>query len=144
MLKAVEPALKADRITGIINKVSNTEKYADVEWVMQEPIVNLAQNVVGETIKANVEFHGRAGLRAKIVRTATGKCCEWCQSIAGTYEYPTISNEVYRKHENCRCQVTYIPEKGPRQDVWQKATGANQKELSANIKKKTAELEKRK
>ncbi len=61
----------------------------------------------------NADFHYNAGLRPKIIRTAVGKTCKWCQSMAGVYDYSKVSNtgnNVFRRHANCDCTVVYDPE----------------------------------
>lgn len=48
-----------------------------------------------------------------IRRTSVSDTCNWCKNLAGTYEYPdNVPKDVYRRHENCRCQVTYDPKDG--------------------------------
>lgn len=120
-LNAVAPEMNEDRISGIINRVSAAENYDDVAWILQEPVVNYSQSIVDETIKANAEFHAKAGLAAKIVRRLAGGCCEWCSHLAGTYSYPDVPKDVYRRHLNCHCTVEYTPAKGHKsQNVWTK------------------------
>jgi len=65
----------------------------------------------------NAEFHYKSGMSPKIIRKETGKCCKWCKNLVGTYRYPDVPKDVYRRHQNCRCTVEYIPKKGVRQDV---------------------------
>lgn len=116
-IKAVKPALNQDRIDGIINRLSNTEKYSDVSWILVEPVVNFTQSVVDDYIKANAEFQHNAGMSPKIIRTVAGNCCEWCREVAGTYKYPNVPKNVYRRHQRCRCTVDYYPGDGKRQNV---------------------------
>ena len=41
--------------------------------------------------------------------------------LAGVYNYPDVPEDVYRRHNNCRCQVIYDPKDGSRkQDVHDK------------------------
>lgn len=101
-----------DRIAGIIDKVSDAEKFEDVAWVLGEPVKNFSQSVVDETLKANVNFHGRSGLHPKVIRKSERKCCKWCSSLAGEYSYPDVPKDVYRRHERCRCTVDYDPGDG--------------------------------
>ncbi|MBO4861480.1 MAG: hypothetical protein J5535_01100, partial [Firmicutes bacterium] len=65
----------------------------------------------------NADFHYKTGLSPKIVRTAEAKCCDWCASLEGEYDYPLEDTEVYRRHDNCRCIVEYKPGDGRKQDV---------------------------
>lgn len=47
------------------------------------------------------------------------QCCEWCTKIAGRYVYGEEPRDVFRRHDNCGCTVTYENGK-QRQDVWSK------------------------
>lgn len=119
-LKAQAVKVNKDRIDGLVDKISNAERFDDVAWVLNEPVKNFCQSVVDQTVKANVNFQGRAGLRPRVVRKAEGKCCEWCSALAGEYDYPDVPDDVYRRHERCRCSVEYDPGSGRRQNVWTK------------------------
>lgn len=121
-IKAITPEINQSRIDGLIDKVSDAEVYDDVAWVLDEPIVNFSQSIVDDTVKANAEFQHKSGLSPQIVRTSSGKCCEWCSRLVGTYEYGDVrdtGNDVFRRHSNCRCEVTFHNGK-KRQDVWSK------------------------
>lgn len=111
-LNSIKPKINQDRIDGMINRLSYEEKFDDVAWMLDEPVVNFSNNVVDKFIKANAEFQYKAGLSAKIIRTSTGNCCEWCDAIAGTYTYPKVPKDLYRRHKNCDCVVEYFPSKG--------------------------------
>lgn len=120
-IKAQTAAVNSNRIDGIVNKVSSAEVFDDVAWVLDEPVKNFSTNVVTETLRANVEFQGKAGLRPRIIRKAERKCCEWCSQLEGEYDYPDVPDDIYRCHERCRCTVDYDPGSGRRQNVWTKA-----------------------
>lgn len=107
-IKAQTPNLNKDRIRGFINRVSSSDNYDEVAWILDEPVRLFSQSVVDDAIQVNAEFQYNAGLSPKIVRTSTGKCCEWCNAIAGVYDYPNIPKDVYRRHDYCRCMVDYI------------------------------------
>ena len=109
-----------DRIDGILNKVCAAEHYEDVAYMLDEPVRTFSRMAVDDTLKANVQFQGRAGLRPRVVRRTTGSCCEWCSRLAGSYDYPHVPADVYRRHERCRCRVEYDPGDGRRQNVWDK------------------------
>lgn len=113
-IKAQTMAVNEDRIQGIVEKVSEAEVFDDVAWVLDEPVKNFSMNVVDETIKANVNFQGRTGLTPKIIRKTERKCCDWCSQLAGEYDYPDVPDEVYQRHERCRCTVEYDPADGKR------------------------------
>lgn len=74
-----------------------------------------------DRMKKEADFRSRAGLQCYITRKTDGKCCEWCDKMAGRYEYHSEPKDIYRRHDNCGCSVTY--ENGrQRQDVWSKRT----------------------
>lgn len=116
-IKAIRPELNEDKIQGILNIISGKDYFDDIAYMLGEPVINFSQTIIDETIKANAEFQERAGLEPRIVRTVAGDCCEWCQRLAGTYTYPDVPKDVYRRHQRCRCLVTYEPSKGKRQNV---------------------------
>lgn len=120
-LKAQTAPLNTDRINGILNKLCAAEQYDSVAWMLGEPVINFSQNVVDETLRRNVEFQSNVGLRPRVVRRAESGACKWCRALAGSYDYPDdVPDDLYRRHENCRCIVEYNPGDGRRQDVWTK------------------------
>lgn len=119
-LKIATPELNQDRIDGLINRLDSEPDFDKVKWMFGEPIVNFSQSIIDDSIKANSEQHYKVGLTPKIVRKASGHCCEWCQSLVGSYTYPDVPNDVYRRHQNCRCTVDYKTIDGKRKNVWSK------------------------
>lgn len=116
-LKAQTVELNTDRVQGIVRKVANAPAFDDVAWALNEPVKTFSQAVVDDTLKKNVEFQDKAGLRPKIIRRAEFKCCEWCSQMEGTYTYPDVPEDIYRRHERCRCVVEYDPGSGKRQNI---------------------------
>lgn len=120
-LKGIKVPLNQDRIDGIINRISSEDKFEDIAWILNEPIVNFSQSIVDDAIHENVEFHAKSGLRPAVTRIATGHSpCKWCRDLAGRYEYPDVPEDVYKRHERCRCLVEYNPGENKRQNVWTK------------------------
>lgn len=134
-LKAQVPELNKDRIDGFARRIGSEENYDDVAWILDEPVKTYSRSVVDDSIKANADFHYKAGLSPKIVRTAEPKCCEWCASLAGEYDYPLMydDQEVYRRHDNCRCVVEYKPGDGRKQNVHSRAWNVDSEELQRRI-----------
>lgn len=108
-LKAQSTVINQDRIDGIINRVSSETDFEAIKWILQEPVVNFTQSIVDDAIKANVDFHAKAGLQPTITRTVRGKACDWCKNLAGTYPYHEEPENVYQRHDRCRCTVEYNP-----------------------------------
>ena len=138
-IEALAPELDTNRIEGLVKKVASCDTTEDALWILKEPVINYSQAVVDQAIRKNFDANSRMGIEAKIVRKAEASGirykkrgnktyayrvpCRWCQSLEGTYDYADVratGSDVYRRHENCRCEVTYIQGK-QRQDVWSKA-----------------------
>lgn len=117
-IQAMKPELNQDRIDGIVNKISQYDNFEDGKWLLDEPVKNFTQAVVDDTIKKNAEFQSKSGLKPKIVRKQAGNCCEWCAAIVGTYEYPDVPKDVFRRHQRCRCTVDYVPGDGKKRNIW--------------------------
>ena len=72
-----------------------------------------------DRMKTEAKFRHRAGLDCRITRVAVNGCCPWCSNVAGRYVYGEEPDDIYRRHDNCDCTVTF--ENGrKRQDVWSK------------------------
>lgn len=119
-LKTQLPPINQERIDGIIKRLVEAEDYDSIAWILDDPIVNFSQAIVDDFVQANAGFQKELGLRPKITRTLAGHACKWCAALAGTYEYGEEPKDFYRRHENCRCTVTYIPGDGRAQNVWTK------------------------
>ena len=72
-----------------------------------------------DRMKSEAKFRHKAGLDCRITRVAVNGCCPWCSKVAGRYAYGEEPDDIYRRHDNCDCTVTF--ENGrKRQDVWSK------------------------
>ena len=138
-IKAVKPKINQDRIDGLVEKLANEENFEKAKWLLDEPIVNFSQSIIDDTVKTNAELHAKSGLSPVIIRKSSGKCCDWCKEIVGTYTYPNVPDEIYRRHRYCRCTVEYDPGKGKRQNVWDKSWADVSAEEQAEALKKTAQ-----
>lgn len=91
------------------------------KWLIEGPVLeNMLESIALSSIEKNVKFQSDSGLRPKVVRKSNGYCCEWCNKLVGTYSYPDVPRDVYRRHKNCTCTVEYDPGDGRKQDVWSK------------------------
>ena len=119
-IKAQVATLDVERVDGIVELAASGEQYDDVAQKLTNAFDTYTQSIVDETIRRNVEFQGRAGLRPTVRRRSTGRCCAWCRALVGEYEYPDVPKDVYRRHESCRCSVLFDPGDGRKQNVWSK------------------------
>ena len=128
-LTAQVPELNQDRIDGLVNRLASEESFDDVRWLLEEPVVNFTQSIIDDSIQKNAEFHHKVGLSPKIVRRVVGHPCKWCKSLEGSYNYPEVPKDIYRRHGNCRCTVDYHPGNGKKQNVHTKKWTDEKQEL---------------
>ena len=120
-LKSIKADFPESRIKGLIVKMT-TEGISleDALIWLGEPIINNSEAFFDDFIDSNAKFRSEAGLKATITRIAEANCCPWCDSLAGTYEYGSAPDDIYRRHQYCRCTVTYQTGKKS-QNVWSKS-----------------------
>lgn len=99
------------------------KSFDNVSWLLDAVISTFCMSIVDDSVKANADFQYNAGMSPKIIRTTDGKCCEWCNKLAGVYDYEKVKNtgnEVFRRHRNCGCIVAYDPGDGRIQNAHSK------------------------
>lgn len=119
-IKAIRPSFNKNRVDGIVNRLAGESDFEKIKWILNEPIINFHEAISDEAIRANAEFHASAGIPAVIHRISSGNCCKWCDEQAGKYTYPDVPEDIYRRHDYCRCTVEYDPGEGKKQNVWTK------------------------
>ena len=113
-IKYQEPAFDNNRAFGIVEELRNNPQFTNIEKSFYDQLVNFTQNVVDESIRTNADTLFRAGVRSFVIRTVEAKCCDWCEEVAGTYDYDEVrgkGHDVWRRHENCRCTIDYITQR---------------------------------
>lgn len=107
-MKAVRPDFDADNAKSIIDKLASSDLFDDVAWILDEPVIHFTHSIVDDSIKKNADIQSEAGLEVTVTRVSEGNCCAWCDGLAGTYVYPSeVPEEVWQRHDRCRCTVTY-------------------------------------
>ncbi len=118
-LNPVKPPYPTERVNAIAHSLEDPN--ADDEKVARRG--KSSGNVVAarhdENVKANAAWREKAGFDCYLVRDAGGGCCPWCAALAGRYKYADAPDDVFRRHDNCTCILTYICGK-QRQDAWSK------------------------
>ena len=121
-LKATRADFPEERVAGLIDKMTAEGlTWSQVMIWLGEPIINNCEAMMDDFIRSNARFRQQAGLTAKVSRILAPGCCEWCESAAGrgTYEYGDQPDDFFRRHEYCRCTVTYQSSRTS-QNVWSK------------------------
>lgn len=125
-IKPKEPKFNWDRTQGIIDELrKHPDTFGDIEKSFQDQLVNFSQNIVSDSIRDNAQLLARAGIKTMVIRQPDAKACEWCRAVAGTYDYADVKdtgNDVWRRHENCRCTIDYITERNG--SMYRERTGA--------------------
>ena len=116
----VVPEFPDGRVRGLIDKASNPLATIEEQrrW-LGEPVINNAESFADDFVKENARTRARMGLKTTITRVVAPGCCEWCDKIGGVYEYGQEPKDVYRRHEYCRCTVTFQSGRTS-QNVWSK------------------------
>lgn len=119
-LGSVRADFPESRINGLIDKMTTDDITLEdaLKW-LGEPIINNSEAFYDDYVKANADFRTNVGLKSTITRSVAEGCCEWCEEMAGTYEYGKEPEDIYRRHEFCRCSVTFQSNKTS-QNVWSK------------------------
>lgn len=97
------------------------------ERFISNSFCNVGQSFYDHYVEANVNFRSKLGMKAVIIRRQLGHCCDWCADLAGIYDPANAPDNIYRRHRNCRCLVTYKSQDGY-QDVWNKKIFQTQRE----------------
>lgn len=142
-IKAIPSEYDQQKVDGIINKLTS-DQFDKVSYMLKNPVVHFAQEVVDDTIKANAEFHSKSGLHPKITRKVRGNCCDWCMNLSGKYSYPDdVPDDVYKRHDNCRCDVQYYPGEGKQiQNVHTKKWETKDEDIQRRIEFSTSKVSK--
>lgn len=89
--------------------------------VIERVGLNILLSYYDSFIQQNAELRANVGFKTYITRETHGKACDWCNALSGTYRYGDEPSDIYRRHDNCRCKVTYYSTKDKiAQDVWTK------------------------
>lgn len=127
---AVMPEYPAERVEDLAGKAADLKIDEAIKWFL-EPVINNSEAFSDDYMRANAKARSEMGLKTTITRTVRLTACEWCSAMAGTYEYGREPPDIYRRHESCRCVVTYHSGKMT-QNVWsKKKTYSTPEELAA-------------
>ena len=119
-LKAKTAPFPAERVDTVAHSLEDPTVAIDV---IQRRARSATENVINsyadDFVKENAKLRSDAGLKCYLTRYTSGNCCKWCDDLAGKYDYESAPDDIFRRHDNCDCVVTY--ECGRmRQDVWSK------------------------
>lgn len=123
----------AERVQQVAHALEDpTVALSVIQRRAKAPVANVSKSFHDDYMQKNADVRSRLGFKCYLNRVAATGCCKWCTDIAGRYVYGDHPDEVFHRHDNCACTVTY--ENGrERQDVWSKRKWqADPAEVEAN------------
>lgn len=135
-----KPKINDDRVKGLVERACSADVYDDISKSFEADLVNYSQSVSTDTLIENAQFQWDAGLSPVIHRTASANCCEWCAALIGDYPYEEVrdsGNDVYRRHRDCNCEITFDPGSGSVQNVHTKRWEPKKIDIGIGVKRMT-------
>lgn len=111
-LNSIQPAGDNGALKQLINGLAGSKTGGGFLTNVRNELPTLTNRAVDNVAQTNARAQYRAGISATITRRVVANCCPWCSARAGTFEYPKVPSDVYKRHPNCRCVVEYRPENG--------------------------------
>lgn len=150
-IRAIRPKFDGNRAYGIVEELRNNPEFVNIEKTFYDQVTNFTQNVVDEAVRNNAELQSNAGIQSYVIRTAEADACPWCVALAGTYDYDEIKdagNDVWRRHDNCRCVVEFVNEFGKdlvsSKDYHYRGSGGTPRSRSSAMRQRNHTLEEQK
>ena len=116
------PGFPIERVQQLASSLTDPNaKPETIRRRASKPVATVAKSFHDSYIRINAQTRHDLGLKCYLDRVAAPGCCAWCTGIAGRYVYGEHPKDIFRRHDNCSCTVTF--ENGrERQDVWLKRT----------------------
>lgn len=113
-------AFPAERVQQLAHSLTDpTVPDETIERRANTGAANVAVSFHDDFVDENAAFRSDAGYDCYITRVVGSSGCPWCSGMAGRYKYDEKPEDMFRRHDNCTCIVTF--EQGAfRQDVWSK------------------------
>lgn len=107
-IKYKEPQFNMDKALGLADEIRGITDEGTLSQALVERVANFSAGVVDDSIYENAGVLARAGVKITLIRTAEANCCDWCEEVAGTYDYFEVKdkgNDVWRRHLGCKCEI---------------------------------------
>lgn len=107
-LKPIHIKNDSSRINHIIERFQGATDFSEVSFLLSPDVLeNIANGAVTDSMKANAEFMDSAGMETYVTRSDGAGCCEWCDSMCGTFAIHDIPDDFWRVHKGCSCEFEY-------------------------------------
>lgn len=114
-IRAVRPKFDGDRAYGMVKELRSNPEFFNIEKTFYDQLTNFTMSVVDHSIHDNADLQSKAGIESYVVRVAEGGACPWCRALVGRYVYSEVKetgNDVWRRHDNCRCTIDWYSSHG--------------------------------
>lgn len=117
-INPVKATYPKGRVSGLIDKITEAQTLEEILRWLDEPLINTTISFYDDWLISNADWQRSTGMEPKIKRElgsaelrASRKRsyfvpCQWCQSLAGQYDYGEQPDDFFRRHESCRCVIT--------------------------------------
>ena len=101
----------ASQYYNIFGRMQIYDSFDEAEYLLEEPLIQDSLVIVDEAMRENAEFQYRSGLKTCVIREVEADCCDWGAEREGTYYFPDVPDEVWERHNDCRCEIRIETEK---------------------------------
>ena len=112
-LNPVQPSFPTERVQNVAGSLNDSRASDEtIQRRCRNAVANVANTMHDSFIQVNAKFRNNAGLFVQVTRTGGAECCDWCAQVSGTFwGYNRDLREVFRRHDNCTCTITYSSSK---------------------------------
>ena len=112
-LGTVKPKFPMKRVRNVGGSLNDTTVSDNtIQRRCRNAVANVANSMHDSFIQENARFRNDAGLLVKLTRTSGAEPCQWCAEVSGSFVgYNRELSNVFRRHDNCHCTITYTSEK---------------------------------
>lgn len=112
-LGTVQPEFPTERVQNVAGSLNDTTVSDEtIQKRCRNAVSNVANAMHDSFVQVNAKFRNDAGLFVQITRTGGADCCDWCAQVSGSFTgYNRELKEVFRRHDNCTCTITYSSSK---------------------------------
>ncbi len=97
-----------DRINNLVKVTAETDLSQQSHLnAFANSVENINHSILDDNLKTNAEFRHDAGLKVYITRLGGHKCCDWCAGLVGKFEITSAPADIWRRHQNCTCEILY-------------------------------------
>lgn len=107
-LKTADVAPDISRLANIAKRFEEAVKKPEIAFLCDRGVVeNIMRSSVTDVIGRNADKLEKAGADVVLIRRTNGKCCDWCESVSGSFVKGEEPEGFWRVHKDCTCSIEY-------------------------------------